>query len=359
MTKIEMQPFQPIWASAPGETIADILEEQNLSRDTFAARIGFKTTEIKNLLEGRLKLTDEIAQRLEVALGIPATFWIKRESQYTEDVSRLQRAPDACEKKWLSDLPLKDMAKLGWIDDAVNPLAACLHFFGVSGPTMWHEKYKDIFRMAAFKTSAAFESETGSVSAWLRQGEIESDAINCKTWNPDAFKKALPKIRLLTRQYDPSLFIPILREICAESGVAVVVLRAPSGCRASGATYFLSQEKALLLLSFRYLSDDHFWFSFFHEVGHLLLHKKTLFLEGTEKTSTKEECEANDFAATTLIPKTFEPEMLKLPLNGIAVIRFARAVGVSPGIVVGQLQHRGVFTQRQLNNLKRRFLWSD
>ena len=305
---MDIQPFQPVWASAPGETIADILEEQNISRDTFAARIGFNTTETKHLLDGRLKLTDEIAQRLEVALGVPATFWIKRESQYTEDATRLQRAPDTRETKWLSDLPLKDMAKLGWIDGAVNPLAACLLFFGVSDPTMWHEKYKHVFRMAAFKTSATFDSETGSVSAWLRQGEIESDAISCKSWNPDTFKKALPKIRLLTRQYDPSIFIPALQEICAECGVAVVVLRAPSGCRASGATFFLSQEKALLLLSFRYLSDDHFWLSFFHEAGHLLLHKKTLFLEGTEKASTKEECEANDFAATILIPKTFDPK---------------------------------------------------
>jgi HTH-type transcriptional regulator / antitoxin HigA len=35
------------------------------------------------------------------------------------------------------------------------------------------------------------------------------------------------------------------------------------------------------MLSFRYKTNDHFWFSLFHELAHLLLHgKKSLFLEG-------------------------------------------------------------------------------
>jgi Zn-dependent peptidase ImmA (M78 family) len=138
----------------------------------------------------------------------------------------------------------------------------------------------------------------------------------------------------------------------------VVILRAPTGCRASGATRFLSAEKALLLLSFRYLSDDHFWFTFFHEAAHLLLHdRQAVFLEGQDGSRAKEEDQANNFAAEMLVPKEFRDQMFNLPVNGFDVIRFAKLVGVSPGIVVGQLQFYGHFTHRQLNNLKRRFGW--
>ena len=114
------------------------------------------------------------------------------------------------------------------------------------------------------------------------------------------------------------------------------------------------------MLSFRYLSDDHFWFTFFHEAAHLILHReKYIFLEGDDRLSSDEEEEANKFAADTLIPPEFQAEMMSLPAETRAVMRFARKVGVSRGIVVGQLQHRGLLRRNQLNNLKHRYTWSE
>jgi Zn-dependent peptidase ImmA (M78 family) len=115
-----------------------------------------------------------------------------------------------------------------------------------------------------------------------------------------------------------------------------------------------------LLLSFRYLSDDHFWFTFFHEAAHLLLHgPNALFLEAPDVLNSEQEQEANDFAARTLIPQTFGSELSRLRLTHEDLIRFARRVGVSPGIVAGQLQHQGRLRRDQMNRLKRRFEWSD
>jgi Zn-dependent peptidase ImmA (M78 family) len=117
-------------------------------------------------------------------------------------------------------------------------------------------------------------------------------------------------------------------------------------------------DKAILQLSFRYLTDDHFWFAFFHEAGHLLLHgKNRLFLEGSHLIPTKEEAEANEFAETTLIPPEFAAAFAKLRNDSRAVIRFASRLGIAPGIVVGQLQHRRYISHRELNALKRRFRW--
>ena len=114
-----------------------------------------------------------------------------------------------------------------------------------------------------------------------------------------------------------------------------------------------------MLLSFRHLSDDQFWFSVFHEIAHLLLHPPKLFLDGFEMASSPEESEANRFAAETLVPPEHQTEMMALPLDGRAVMRFARKIGIAPGIVVGQLQHRDLFRRNQLNNLKRRYTWTE
>ena len=68
-------------------------------------------------------------------------------------------------------------------------------------------------------------------------------------------------------------FLPKLQALCAEAGVALVFVRAPRGCRVSGASRLVTPEKAMILVSFRFRSDDQFWFTVFHEIGHLILHQ--------------------------------------------------------------------------------------
>ena len=141
--------------------------------------------------------------------------------------------------------------------------------------------------------------------------------------------------------------------------MAVVIVPAPTGCRASGATIFVQPDKALLIQSSRYLSDDHFWFSFFHEVGHLILHGNgNVFLDGVNEDISKEEEEANNFAMSLLIPIENQKELRSLSAyKWENIIRFAEKIGIAPGIIVGQLQKFGIIKYNQLNNLKRKYKW--
>jgi HTH-type transcriptional regulator/antitoxin HigA len=349
--------FRPNWSSAPGDTIADLLRERHLSLIDFARRIGQTPDAVTGLLEGRATITIGIARKLEEVLGASVEFWMSRDFQYRRDVSRLHQI----DEEWLAELPVGDMIKFGWLRPSPRPaeeMTACLRFFGVPNVSAWRRAYADLQAMVAFRTSRSFESRLAAVAAWLRQGEIVGEAINCRQWNAKRFEESLLQIRPLTRQKDPERFMPDLQEHCASSGVAVAVVRAPNGCRASGATRFVSENRALLLLSFRYRSDDQFWFTFFHEAGHLVLHGgKGFFLEGMEGPGSTEEQEANEFAERILIPIEFRKQALNLPLNHREVLRFARRLGISPGILVGQLQHYGRIGQDQLNGLKRRFTW--
>jgi hypothetical protein len=252
------------------------------------------------------------------------------------------------------------MVEYGWLDRdlfTADPAAACLRFFGVADIQAWRATYRNVLEMAAFRTSPTFKSLPGSLAAWLHQGEVESRSLECRPWDPKAFQRALFEMRPLTRKRDPKFFLPELKQRCADYGVAVAIVRAPAGCRASGATRFLSTSKALLLLSFRYLSDDHFWFTFFHEAGHLVLHsKKSLFLEGGN-TPGAEELEANEFSAGILIPPEFLSKFEHLKVERHDIRNFAKTIGVSPGIVLGQLQYRGRARPNQLHMLKVRFGW--
>jgi HTH-type transcriptional regulator / antitoxin HigA len=354
--------FNPDWASPPGETIGDVLRERNISIDDFAEKMQKSHQETVELLRGQSPITLGIARQLEKILGASVEFWMSREFRYRERLG----GPKEEGNLWLQTLPVADMLKFGWLGSTPQGsdlLAACLRFFGVGSVAAWRRTYGALEQRYSFRTSPSFESKPGPLISWLRRGELEGSGIDCSPWSPLAFKSALDSIRGLTREGDPNRFIPALREVCAGAGVAVAIVRSPNGSRASGATRFLSKNKALLLLSFRYLSDDQLWFSFFHEAGHLLLHDvDELFVEGIKANDTAEELEAkereaNDFAFRTLIPSEFQTDFSTLPPNAFAIARFAKRLGIAPGIVVGQLQFHRKVKLGHFNNLKRRYQW--
>jgi HTH-type transcriptional regulator/antitoxin HigA len=348
--------FQPDWLSAPGDTIRDMLVEHGVSSTMFAELMDCTPQDASDLLEGRAAITIDVARKLQRTLGGSVQFWMSRDFQYREDAARL----DAAGREWTRELPLSDMIKFGWIR-APHPsreLGACLEFFGVPDLLSWHEKYARLERLAAFRTSPSFESRAAAVAAWLRQGEIVGESIACRPWEPAAFEASLYELRALTREKDPVRFLRVLREKCSEHGVAFAIVRGPSGCRASGATRMIAHDKVLLQLSFRYLADDQFWFTFFHEAGHAVLHrKKDFFVDGIGDNTDIEEAQADEFAERVLVPDSFREELRKLRGEAKQVIRFAQKVGVSPGMIVGQMQHTGRIPHSHLNQLKRRFKW--
>ena len=254
--------FRPDWASAPGETIADLLAERHISISGLAEQLGQTTNSVHELLQGRAAITLATARSLRRVFGASVEFWMSRDLQYRDDVAKL----DEINQEWLAQLPVGDMIRFGWLRPIPHPsneLADCFRFFGVSSVREWNVTYSEIQQRIAFRTSPSYDSQPGRCSGLAPQGEIQGRTTECAPWMPRDFRPHSERIRTLSRIKDPALFLPRLREYCAENGVAVSVVRAPTGCKASGATRFLPSGHALLLLSFRYLTDDHFWFTFF------------------------------------------------------------------------------------------------
>ena len=90
-------------------------------------------------------------------------------------------------------------------------------------------------------------------------------------------------------------------------------------------------------MSFRYLTDDHFWFTLFHEIGHLILHEAVrVRAEGKEGLTTEEEKEADTFAVDVLIPEEYRQQLRSYGVHATRrdIVRTARKMGVSKGIVL-------------------------
>jgi HTH-type transcriptional regulator/antitoxin HigA len=133
--------FQPLWASAPGETIAEILRRRRIDIQSFASDLGENEDFAKCLLGGACAIDRSVAERLHYVIGGSVSFWLNREAQYREDVARLQGTREQVDAvAWLKELPIRDMRAFGWIsrnDDKVKQAKECLRFFGSSSVTEW------------------------------------------------------------------------------------------------------------------------------------------------------------------------------------------------------------------------------
>jgi Zn-dependent peptidase ImmA (M78 family) len=135
--------------------------------------------------------------------------------------------------------------------------------------------------------------------------------------------------------------------------VAVVFVAEIGKSRVSGSAWWATPARAVIQLSDRYKHEDNFWFAFFHEAAHILLHskKETFIDDGSEDDEL--EAEANRFAANTLIAPA-DAASLGALASDLDVELFADRVGVSPGIVVGRLHNDGLWDWGKGNHLRRR-----
>lgn len=97
-----------------------------------------------------------------------------------------------------------------------------------------------------------------------------------------------------------------------------------------------------------------YWFSFFHEAAHILLHsKKSVFVDERGGDAAGLEAEANEWASNTIVPqRAWEPFVAASLFSEQAVRAFADEQGIAPGIVVGRLQHKRLVPWTRLNGAR-------
>ncbi len=352
--------YAPVEVSPPGLTLEETLGERCMSQAQLAERTGRPRKTINEIIKGRAAITPETAIQLERVLGIPASFWNERQKQFEESRARNQAHLElTASAEWPKCFPFAQMARQGWISRASSGVAkveALLRFFQVGSPQEWAKVYGAPRMGTTFRQSKSFRTDPYALSAWIRKGEIGVSELHCGAFDRRGFRGALVEVRRLVRDL-PDDFASKLVERCASAGVAVVFVPLIKGVHAWGATRWLPGGRAMLLLSLRGRYEDVFWFSFFHEAAHLLLHdKREVFVEDTGHRPDGAEDEADTFARDYLVsPALWVPFVRTGPAFSAEAVRaFARAADTSAGVVVGRLQHERLIPPSHLNGLRRK-----
>ncbi len=338
-------------ATPPGETIREQLESRKMTQKDFALRMEMSEKHISHLINGEVRLTPNTAMRLEAVLGIPAYFWNNLEAIY--QTKRLkaeeENAMDA-DIELIKKMPFSEMVKFGWIEpsnNVVDRVRKMRQYFEVARLEVLENL---IMPGIAYRRTSTKEKSDYSLAVWAQRAKLLAREREVLPINLQKLQSIVPEVRAMTTQA-PEKFTPKLQKMFSECGIALIYLPHMKGSFLHGAS-FVDGKKIVMALTVRGHDADKFWFSVFHEVGHILeghINKPFGATEEDEKAADK-------YARDVLIPPDeYEKFTAMGHYSEKSVKEFSLNVKVDAGIVVGRLQKDGKLKFNQLNGLKKHY----
>lgn len=339
--------YTPDFVFHPSGTLKEILDEMGMSIKEFAIRTGKPEKTIIAVLKEESSLTPEMAILFENVTQIPAQFWINKQARYNEYIARTKQQEAITQAfQWANEFPYAEMAKHNWVApsrNAVEKTINLLSYFGVATHTAWEKLYVETELKVAAYTSLKQSHQPHAISAWLRQGELQAKHIEVPVFDVKKLKSNITAMRQLM-VCQPVDFFQQLQALCLQAGVVLLFTPKLPKVPLSGSTRWLSNTP-LIQLTARYKKNDSFWFTFFHELGHIILHgKKFISLENIDFISADpiKEQEAHEFAVSMTFTNEQEQEVLqKKNITEQDILDFAKKFNTHPAMIIGRLQHNG------------------
>lgn len=341
--------FMPTIAIPPGETIRENMEYLGMNQKELATRLDITQKHLSNILNGKAPITYDTALKLESVIGPSAQFWMNLETNYQLNKARLEKQEKLdLDLEILKDIPYKKMSEFGWIKetpDRTERVFNCRTFFGVGELS----SIKPAYAVAYRKHKQRKEISDFGVLAWLRKAELEGLKVEVEKFNKRKLKSRISVFRELTMK-DSTDFHPEMKRLCAECGVALVLVPYLPKTYICGATIWRN-NKAILALSVKGKRADVFWFTFFHELAHLINHSRKEFHISYDNEG--EEDEADDLASNYLIPEEQYIKFIKEYnyTDKTQIVNYSRKIGIAPFILLGRLQHDNLIGYQCYNDL--------
>lgn len=323
-------------AFPPGEFIREEMEERGWSQLDLASILGRDTRVVNEILTGKRAITTETAQGLAEAFGTDAQLWMNLQTSY--DLWRSHNRDEAVSRraKLFSLAPIRDLVKRGWIEqsESIDVLEKRVCDF------LSLKSVDDDLRFS-FAAKTSLSTTTSAQIAWLYRASQLARSTDADLFSEKRLTACIAELRRLMGDAEEARHIP---KVLAAAGIRFVVVEPLPRTRIDGACFWLDPNSPVIALSLRFDRIDSFWHALGHELGHVSRRDAaSLDVDLDEEQKEEAEIEANLFAADLLIPdRQLDGFIARVsPLySHVKIQGFAARMGVHPGIVVGQLQHR-------------------
>lgn len=326
----------------PGEFLKEELEARGWSQTALAEIMGRPVRLINEIIAGKKGITPETAIQLGESLGTGPELWMNLESQYQLSKVRSTDGLIRRRAKLYEGFPVREMMKRGWLEASKSIEVV-------------EQQLRDFFRLgsvdddvhfchAARKTEAE-SAPTMQQLAWLFRARQLADELVGPAFEASTAAALLKKLEPLRSAPEETRHVA---RCLAEHGIRFVVVEPIPGTKIDGACFWLDRTRPAIALSLRLDRIDNFWFVLRHELEHVFQgHGRDSFILDQDLESaapvSEEERIANAagsaFGVSDADMRDFIARVNPF-FSEERVVLFARRLGVHPGLVVGQLQHR-------------------
>ena len=328
----------------PGDEIRKELHKRGWTQEILAQILKQHLPAINLIIQGKRPITPDMAIMLAAAFDTTPEKWINMEATYRLSLAKANPEPVQKSAKLYSFAPIAEMERRGWIPHAKSieeQEQVLCRFFEIN--SLDEEPQISV----ATRKSSPVQNLTADQKAWCFRAKHLGEALHVSPFNKIRFKDSLQKLRELAAFPEEARHVP---KLLAEYGVRFVVIEPLHNCKIDGATIWLKEDSPVIAVSLRYDRIDAFWFTLLHEFIHVLYEDASIDedLCGEEQLPSIAKIEverrADLEAADVLVSaEKLNSFILRIsPLYSKArIIQFAHTVQIHPGIIVGQLQHKG------------------
>ena len=345
----------------PGETLQEVLEDRKMTQKELAGRTGVTEKHVSKIVNGKGNISSSFAKKLEYALGIKASFWMKLQSNYDQELLEFEEFNNVSKDEISILKKLKEFIeyakKINILRDVVDNASMVLELRNVLAVS-------NLLSIPKIPYNGAYRAQTSNtvdvyvLFAWQKLCEIITrDIIVAEKMNIECLKTSINEIKSLIGK-DPAVIDSELRRIFAKCGIAFSVVRHFKGAPVHGFIKYNEDEKLILCMTIRKSFADIFWFTLFHEIGHILNGDvKDRFID-FESVHNEKEDKADDFSKNTLINHVDFKEFCECGNFSLDAIKeFSEIQGVMPYIIIGRLQKEEYIPWSQYVCEKTRFKW--
>jgi len=341
--------FTPNVAIAPGRTIQNEIINLDMTQREFAERLWISEKHLSQLINWKVWLTFDLAQKLERITKIKASFWNKLEIKYQEDKSRLQMESSLIEQKALLTkfTCYSDLVKLWFIESTRKPLEKiknlCNFLNIVSLDTITDKEQKTYMaEKLAFRKSSVNELSQENLACRIKAWE--KIAIQQEVWiyEKNWIEKIIPHLKKLTKnqkEIDFNNIKSLLNSVWIYFAKVDHFHKVP----VNGISR-IYKGKPFIQMSIRQKWLDVFWFTLFHELGHVYhwdLKKENIIVDVDNNNQSTIEKKANDFAQKNLISEDKYAKHItsKKNITNKDIDELAKIEWIWSNIIAGRVAH--------------------
>lgn len=347
----------------PGETISDILVERGITQAELAARTGVTPAYVCNVIAGKKDISAKFAFALEYALGVSKSFWINLQANYDAELLEASELETITDEERVARSRLKDIVKYlrengkmslrEAVDDSILSLRKVLQISNIAN-------LKGMVPEGALRMSTKSKMDPYVIGAWIRLCQIAGEKRNVSTkFDIEKIDELVAKAKMVMCNAGESIQ-KSLTELFGEYGIDFSVVRNFRGAPVQGYISKKNDGTFQMVLTIRGAYADIFWFSLFHELGHIVngdVKSSINFIDYDRNADI--EVRADDFASTRLIDSSAYMEFVRCADFSLGAIKsFAESQQIRPYIVIGRLQREKRLEYNRYSSEKTRYKWA-